>query len=115
MFDSCHSCMAHQSTQYSMHSWEPAPNVQGCDRLLDAFWKDIGMDTEDYGVGTICEASPEFIRTSYIQDSSRCHRPSDLLVLQAKKRDSLLGISGKISNPRKNQRLLSRPSVVQVS
>ena len=34
-----------------LSSWEPAENVEQCDRLLRSFWKHVGMDNADYTPG----------------------------------------------------------------
>ncbi|KAI0307557.1 hypothetical protein B0F90DRAFT_1674737 [Multifurca ochricompacta] len=43
-------------------SWEPAENVEQCDRLLRSFWRHIGMDDEDYSPGDQFDAHPWWIK-----------------------------------------------------
>ncbi|KAI0271558.1 hypothetical protein BC834DRAFT_860173 [Gloeopeniophorella convolvens] len=43
-------------------SWEPAENVEQCDRLLNSFWRHVGMDDEDYAPGDECKAEPWWIK-----------------------------------------------------
>ncbi|KAI0936045.1 hypothetical protein AcV5_004288 [Taiwanofungus camphoratus] len=43
------------------NTWEPEENVQGCERLLNGFWKDVGTDNEDYPPGYIVHATPSWI------------------------------------------------------
>ncbi|KAF7339930.1 Chromo domain-containing protein [Mycena venus] len=43
-------------------SWEPAENVAACQRLLDSFWTEIGLDNEDYPEGYVAKASKEWIK-----------------------------------------------------
>jgi len=48
------------STHHS-YSWEPAENVEQCDRLLRSFWKHIGMDNQDYAPGDQFDAQEWWI------------------------------------------------------
>ena len=41
--------------------WEPEENLQGCPRLLESFWQDVGTDDRDYPIGYITEPSTEWI------------------------------------------------------
>ncbi|KAN0100824.1 hypothetical protein V8E55_000808 [Tylopilus felleus] len=52
-------------------SWEPSSNVQQCDRLLESFWKHVGMDNEDYAIGHVIEAKEDWIEREkrYFQDT----------------------------------------------
>ncbi|TCD70074.1 hypothetical protein EIP91_005056 [Steccherinum ochraceum] len=43
------------------NSWEPEANLEGCQRLRDSFWLDIGMDEDHYPIGHVAEASKEWI------------------------------------------------------
>ncbi|KAI0374422.1 hypothetical protein BV20DRAFT_1041377 [Pilatotrama ljubarskyi] len=44
-------------------TWEPEKNLKdNCKRLLDSFWKDIGMDDEDYPEGYTVKATPSWIK-----------------------------------------------------
>ncbi|KAH7883814.1 hypothetical protein F5I97DRAFT_1895879 [Phlebopus sp. FC_14] len=42
-------------------SWEPAENVQQCDRLLASFWKHVGVDDNDYAIGYEAAAKDDWI------------------------------------------------------
>jgi hypothetical protein len=42
-------------------SWEPAENVEQCDRLLRSFWKHVGMDNDDYTPGDQFDAEDWWI------------------------------------------------------
>jgi hypothetical protein len=42
-------------------SWEPALNLEQCDRLVESFWDDIGRDNEDHPEGTECAPSSKWI------------------------------------------------------
>lgn len=54
-------------------SWEPSENVEGCERLLKSFWKEVGHDDEDYEEGYVAEASPDWIGTNPLDLSlTRC-------------------------------------------
>jgi hypothetical protein len=44
-----------------LDSWEPAENVEQCDRLLRSFWKHIGMDNSDYTPGDQFDAQEWWI------------------------------------------------------
>ncbi|KAH9937573.1 uncharacterized protein B0H18DRAFT_1113390 [Fomitopsis serialis] len=43
------------------NTWEPAENVEACDRLLKGFWRDVGYDNEDYPTGHTVYATPTWI------------------------------------------------------
>ena len=44
-----------------LSSWEPAENVEQCDRLLRSFWKHVGMDNADYTPGDQFDAQEWWI------------------------------------------------------
>ena len=45
----------------NVRSWEPASNVQQCDRLLASFWKHVGTDDYDYSPGYEVAAEESWI------------------------------------------------------
>ena len=50
-------------------SWEPSENVADCTRLLESFWKHVGMDNEDYPTGYEVSAEPEWIGASKFESA----------------------------------------------
>ncbi|KJA26132.1 hypothetical protein HYPSUDRAFT_37011 [Hypholoma sublateritium FD-334 SS-4] len=44
------------------NSWEPAANLDACQRLLGSFWEHIGTDNQDYHPGIVLEASKDWIK-----------------------------------------------------
>ncbi|KAG2156464.1 uncharacterized protein EDB93DRAFT_1079686 [Suillus bovinus] len=43
-------------------TWEPAPNLSKCERLLCSFWDHIGIDDNDYSVGYEITANDDWIK-----------------------------------------------------
>ncbi|KAJ7293251.1 hypothetical protein C8J57DRAFT_1268515 [Mycena rebaudengoi] len=43
-------------------SWEPAPLLAGCQRLLASFWENVGLDDRDYPVGEVLTPTDKWIR-----------------------------------------------------
>ncbi|KAK7467474.1 hypothetical protein VKT23_004527 [Stygiomarasmius scandens] len=43
-------------------SWEPDRNLGNCSRLLNAFWKEVGTDNDDYKPGYTCQPTDEWIK-----------------------------------------------------
>lgn len=64
-------CIMHSfSAVLTICSWEPAENVQQCNRLLASFWKHVGTDDEDYPIGYEVEADASWISPSFVALSS---------------------------------------------
>lgn len=66
-----------------MPSWEPDENVKDCTRLLESFWKHIGLDDKDYPAGYEVEAKPRWIGKS--SNLSKRH-PSQSRVFEEKEK-----------------------------
>jgi hypothetical protein len=45
----------------NINSWEPAVNLEQCERLVESFWDDIGHDNADHPEGTECIPSERWI------------------------------------------------------
>jgi hypothetical protein len=59
-------------------TWEPAPNVSKCERLLCSFWDHVGNDDDDYSIGYEIAAKDhwikkekEFFATQFSEDAKR--------------------------------------------
>ncbi|KAF5373542.1 hypothetical protein D9758_000846 [Tetrapyrgos nigripes] len=101
--------------------WEPAENVKNCTRLLKAFWKEVGVDSEDYFPGYVTSASKEWIarerkraQKEFSLDrkgmEKRAKRQREEISKAAKKADK----SGDLTDeerPKKKSTLLSRGKV----
>ncbi|PIL29610.1 hypothetical protein GSI_08247 [Ganoderma sinense ZZ0214-1] len=46
----------------SEDTWEPDENLEKCNRLLTDFWRDVGVDDDDYFEGEVVHARPSWIK-----------------------------------------------------
>ncbi|KAM5538264.1 hypothetical protein V8D89_008151 [Ganoderma adspersum] len=46
----------------SEDTWEPDENLENCTRLLTDFWRDVGVDDDDYFEGDAVHAKPSWIK-----------------------------------------------------
>jgi hypothetical protein len=54
-----------------LRSWEPAPLLAGCQRLLASFWENVGLDDRDYPVGEVLTPTDKWI-SEYFVPTDKC-------------------------------------------